>query len=74
MLTQCLNTVQSQKQIMTNRHVKVINGRKYFYESIRVGAKVTSKYICPVERVRRARKIEGEDQEEVPSTDEDYIG
>lgn len=57
---------------MTNRHVKVINGRKYFYESIRVGAKVTSRYICPVERIRRARR--DETQEEVPSTDEDYIG
>jgi hypothetical protein len=57
---------------MTNRHVKIINGRKYFYESIRVGAKVTSRYICPVERLRRARK--DETQEDVPSTDEDYIG
>jgi hypothetical protein len=59
---------------MTNRHIKVINGRKYFYESIRIGSKVTSKYICPVERIRRARKIDGSVSDDAPATDEDYIG
>jgi len=34
---------------MANRHVKTINGRKYYYESIRKGKKVTSRYLGPVE-------------------------
>ena len=67
---------------MTNRHIKVINGRKYYYESIRMGKKVTSRYIGPVEeRVRKSRKSE-EQQEQVvqeiqapATTDEgNYIG
>ncbi|MBI4174066.1 MAG: hypothetical protein HY517_00335, partial [Candidatus Aenigmarchaeota archaeon] len=44
---------------MTNRHIKTINGRKYYYESIRRGKKVTSRYIGPVdERKRRSKKAE----------------
>ena len=74
---------------MANRHIKVINGRKYYYESIRVGKKVTSRYLGPVERVRRKKKdsIELEQNigqqldskemkeglEELPD-DENYIG
>lgn len=40
---------------MANRHIKVINGRKYYYESIRIGKKVTSKYLGPVERIRKKK-------------------
>ena len=41
---------------MANKHIKIINGRKYYYESIRKGKKVTSRYIGPVERIRRRKK------------------
>lgn len=47
---------------MANRHIKVINGRKYYYESIRVGKKVTSRYLGPVERVRKRKVMKGEQQ------------
>ena len=43
-----------------NRHIKVINGRKYYYASIRKGKKVTSKYIGPVERIRKSKKKQAE--------------
>lgn len=65
---------------MTNRHIKTINGRKYYYESIRMGKKVTSRYIGPVdERKRKSKKSEMEEQEQVaqetsPGGDENYIG
>lgn len=67
---------------MTNRHIKVINGRKYYYESIRIGKKVTSRYIGPVEeRKRRSRKSLVEEEQRLqeiqqPTTegDENYIG
>lgn len=45
---------------MTNRHIKVINGRKYYYESIRVGKKVTSRYLGPVERIRKKKMMRDE--------------
>ncbi len=45
---------------MTNRHVKVINGKKYYYESIRKGKKITSKYLGPVEKKQRKEKMEEE--------------
>lgn len=75
---------------MTNKHIKVINGRKYYYSSIRKGKKVTSKYIGPVERLRKKRKnteetlaeqqiqeqeLGGMDVQEDDSTEDDsYIG
>ncbi len=75
---------------MTNKHIKVINGRKYYYSSIRKGKKVTSKYIGPVERLRKKRKnteealaeqqiqeqeLGGMDVQEDDSAEEDsYIG
>ena len=63
---------------MTNRHIKTINGRKYYYESIRRGKKVTSKYIGPVdERKRRSKKSEiaaDQVQEAAPDGEENYIG
>ena len=64
---------------MVNRHIKVINGRKYYYESIRRGKKVTSRYIGPVdERKRKSKKSELSEQplqqETGPESDENYIG
>lgn len=66
---------------MSNRHIKVINGRRYYYESIRKGKKVTSRYIGPVdERKRKPRKAAAETQEapvlqEQPAAPEEgYIG
>lgn len=66
---------------MSNRHIKVINGRRYYYESIRKGKKVTSRYIGPVdERKRKPRKVlvqqtEETKQEQQPaSPEEGYIG
>ena len=60
---------------MPNKHIKTINGRRYYYESIRKGKKVTSRYIGPVdERKRKARKINEaqpvqEQPQEVPQTE-----
>jgi len=34
-------------------HVKTIKGKKYYYESVRVGKKVMSKYIGPVDKVKK---------------------
>ena len=67
------------KLTMANRHIKVINGRKYYYESIRMGKRVTSRYIGRVEaRVRKSRKTEEHHeqivQESAQPTDENYIG
>ncbi len=66
---------------MTNRHIKTINGRKYYYESIRVGKKVTSRYIGPVEDRKRKSKVELQPVQEQPSNpqevtaeEENYIG
>lgn len=65
---------------MANRHVKVINGRKYYYESIRIGKKVTSRYIGPVdERKRKSKKSVAEEEQVVQEQDatqgnENYIG
>jgi hypothetical protein len=64
---------------MANRHIKTINGRRYYYESIRMGKKVTSRYIGPVEeRKRKSRKPEAAEeqivQEAAQPTDENYIG
>ncbi len=67
---------------MTNRHIKTINGRKYYYESIRVGRKVTSRYLGPVEARKRKSKVETDqtipqEQTTTPqldSAEENYIG
>ena len=62
---------------MTNRHIKMINGRKYYYESIRRGKKVTSRYIGPVdERKRKSKKSTAEEEQVVQQVegDENYIG
>lgn len=63
---------------MVNRHIKVINGRKYYYESIRRGKKVTSRYIGPVdERKRKSKKSEAAEEQAAQTSaegDENYIG
>lgn len=38
-----------------NKHVKKIKGRLYYYESIRDGKKVKSRYIEPVKRIRKKK-------------------
>lgn len=60
-----------------NRHVKIINGRRYYYESIRRGKKVTSRYIGPVdERKRKSKKSPAEEEQTVQAQegDDNYIG
>jgi hypothetical protein len=63
---------------MANRHIKTINGRKYYYESIRKGKKVTSRYLGPAEeRKRKAKESPAAEQtqpaEQMPA-EESYIG
>jgi len=41
---------------MTNQHIKTIHGHRYWYSSIRIGKKVTSKYLGPVDARKRATK------------------
>lgn len=56
-------------------HIKTIKGKKYYYESKRIGNKVVSKYIGPVSRIKkqkRADKIEEDLPDEVP--EEFYVG
>ncbi len=65
-----------------SKHIKTINGRKYYYKSIRKGDKVTSEYIGPVERIRRKKpdarvqRPANEEQEEYKEAEkeDDYIG
>jgi hypothetical protein len=37
-------------------HIKVIQGRKYYYESYRENGKVKTRYIKPVDRKNKKRK------------------
>ena len=57
---------------MPNKHVKTINGRKYYYESIRKGKKVTSKYLGPVETIKKKKQEDSEDDLVLP--EDSYIG
>jgi hypothetical protein len=64
-----------------NRHIKIINGRQYYYSSIRKGKKVTSKYLGPVERIRNTKKsaetqeiTENNGSVAQETVDESYIG
>ena len=63
---------------MVNKHIKVINGRRYYYESIRKGKRVLSRYIGPVDgRIRtKRRKLAEETTESQEKQDQDpqYIG
>ena len=53
-------------------HIKVIKGKEYYYESIRVGKKVRSKYIGPVAKVNRVEQ-QAEPTEE-PKEENSYLG
>ena len=44
--------------VMSNRHIKTINGKKYYYSSVRLGRKVTSKYIGPVDIKKKKKDSE----------------
>lgn len=66
---------------MANRHIKTINGRRYYYESIRKGKKVLSRYLGPVdERKRKPKRLAEEQQQQVQeqpqetTPEETYIG
>ena len=61
---------------MANKHIKIINGRKYYYESIRKGKKVTSRYLGPVDERKRKIREEPQELEEVQEIkpEENYIG
>lgn len=65
---------------MPNKHIKIINGRKYYYESIRQGDKVTSRYLGPVEKRVRMRKSQETEMnkaiapEDLVVPDDAYIG
>jgi hypothetical protein len=57
---------------MANRHVKTINGKKYYYQSVRKGKKVTSIYLGPVEKVDKAEELkESQVSEEVSKVNEE---
>jgi hypothetical protein len=58
---------------MANMHIKTINGKRYYYQSIRKGKKVTSKYIGPVEEHLRIRKREVR-EEDLILPEDSYIG
>ena len=58
---------------MANCHVKTINGRKYYYESVRKGKKITSRYIGPVEEPIKMRKKEIR-EEDLVLPEDCYIG
>ena len=53
-------------------HIKTIKGKKYYYESKRVGSRVTSVYIGPVDRIGKERR--SLDDESDTSEEEFYVG
>jgi hypothetical protein len=62
---------------MANRHIKVINGRRYYYESIRKGKRVLSRYIGPVDgriRTKRRKLAEETAPQEEQEQEQQYIG
>ena len=59
---------------MTNKHIKVINGRRYYYESIRRGKKVTSKYLGPVDGRMKKKLKDKITEDDVVLPDDSYIG
>lgn len=52
-------------------HIKTIKGKKYYYESRRIGRRVTSIYIGPVEKMKRRDEL---DEENEQTTEEFYVG
>lgn len=60
---------------MANRHIKTINGKKYYYQSIRKGKKVTSKYLGPVEDVDSKDQQDNRvEEEDLVLPEDSYIG
>ena len=59
---------------MANMHIKTIKGRKYYYESIRKGDKVTSRYIGPVDEKAKKRNKKDIEQEDLEMPEDSYIG
>jgi len=59
-------------------HIKIIKGKKYYYESKRIGKKVISKYIGPVKPIRKKKDEDSQEapvQEEQQEEEDDfYIG
>jgi hypothetical protein len=63
-------------------HIKIIKGKKYYYESRRIGKKVVSKYIGPVKPIRKKKDTdvkvsEGTQVEETQDSQDEgdfYIG
>ncbi|MFH1630640.1 MAG: hypothetical protein ABIA21_00245 [Candidatus Aenigmatarchaeota archaeon] len=59
-------------------HIKVIKGKRYYYESKRIGKRVTSKYIGPVEKKTKRKDgnqdVQESSHEEASGEDESYIG
>jgi hypothetical protein len=56
---------------MANKHIKTINGRRYYYKSVRIGKKVTSKYLRPVDKKIKRKK---QKLQETVLSDISYIG
>ena len=73
-VTEKLISMECDIQTMTNKHIKIINGRKYYYQSIRRGKKVTSKYLGPVDKRIKRKRQEGIKQEDLVLPDDSYIG
>ncbi|MBI4019193.1 MAG: hypothetical protein HY364_02970 [Candidatus Aenigmarchaeota archaeon] len=65
---------------MSNKHVKTINGKKYYYESVRKGRKVTSRYIGPAEETKEqiSESVVADKkpikEEDLITPDDHYIG
>lgn len=55
-------------------HVKTIKGRKYYYESKRIGKRVTSVYIGPVEKISREQTRNLEEELSEQAEEEFYVG
>ena len=60
---------------MENKHIKTINGKKYFYRSIRKGKKVTSQYIGPVDESKEQKNKERQkiNKEDIIQKEDNYI-
>jgi hypothetical protein len=56
-------------------HIKTIKGKKYYYESKRIGKRVTSVYIGPVDKVTNEHAEQVTQPEEtMGQADDSYIG
>ena len=55
-------------------HIKTIKGRKYYYQSIRIGKKVTSKYLGPVDEKVKYKKTKKVCEQDLEMPEDSYIG